>query len=143
MKYYKDPRGNVLALDDDVQSPHLHLPGGVKEISLAEVVVAVEASAPAQDVKAYAAARLATLRRSREVVLNRLMGTMVNYSSGQASAKLACVQARLALLELPQHKDLLAAKTPAELDAAIDKHQVDIQAALPEVLQRVFAGIQL
>jgi uncharacterized protein YecE (DUF72 family) len=143
MKYYQDLEGKVLALDDDVENEQEHLPEGAIEISLAQVVVAVEAVAPAPEIKAYADLRLAALRKAREVVLNRLMGTMVNYSSGQAAAKLACVQARLALLELPQHKDLLAAQTPAELDAAIDKHQVDIQAALPEALHRVFTGVQL
>lgn len=145
MKHYKDQFGKVWALDDDLENPFEHLPEGTKEIVVAQAVAASRALAQAQEpaLKDYFDKRLNALRKAREVVLNRLMGHMLSYSAGQVAAKLACVNARLTLLDLPQHKDLLAAKTPAELDAAIDKHQVDIQAAMPEGLHKVFAGVQL
>ncbi len=145
MKHYKDKSGKVWALDDDLDSPLEHLPKGVEEIVLAEAVAASKALGQAQEpeLKDYFAKRLDALRKAREVVLNRLMGHMLSYSAAQVTSKLACVQARVALLDLPQYKDLLRAQTPAELDAAIDKHQVDIQAAMPEALHKVFAGIQL
>ncbi len=142
MRYYKDGKNQIYAVENSAEGqPHLP-PEGAMEIRR-EDVVAASAERMQPDFEKYAKMRLTVLRQAREVVLNRIMGIMVSDAQAKEPMKSACLSARLALLQLPQKPDLLAAKTAAELDASIEKHQADLRAASPDYLDKVFKGIQL
>lgn len=146
MKYFKDKTGQIYALADaDAAQATGLLPADCAAIDLDKVHLALDQKSQ-QDrliTPEFKQKRLADLRATREVLLNRITGVMVNLPIDQASLIAACKQARQQLLDTPAHVYLNSAKTDAQMNLAIKQLQASLQRQLPSPLQSIFAGLQL
>lgn len=137
MQHYKDPVGNLHALDDPAFE-HL-LPAGCAEITDEEATEIERSKLPVWSPDPL----LKIARAGREIALNRLAGIgFAAQHSGDSATVDACLAARQALLDITKLPAVKAATDDASLTAAIAAGYAQIVGSAPANVRLAFADIQ-
>ncbi len=143
MKHFKDEKGVVYAFESDGSQDDF-ISEGLVAITEAE---ADEMRAPRPPFESEEAAMMTTVRSTREVIINRLMGIAARAQrSGDIALASACDVATEELLGITKSAETRAAaatKSAAQLKQAFMLQYRSIAAALPAAGQSAFKELDL